>query len=79
MVYLDEWPLNGSSSSSSSSRLYFLQILFLFLYIKQDCYPDHCDSSSGMTVLEGDTDVSSTNEENLCEVNKKTDEITGYL
>jgi len=32
-----------------------------------------------MTVLEGDTDVSSTNEENLCEVNKKTDEITGYL
>jgi len=32
-----------------------------------------------MTVLDGDTDISSTNEENSYEANKKTDEITGYL
>jgi len=53
--------------------------LLLFVHMKQDCYPDHCSSTSAMTVLEGDTDISSTNEENSYEANKKTDEITGYL
>jgi len=47
--------------------------------VKQDCYPDHCGSASGMTVIEGDTNISSTDEENSYKANKKTDEITGLF
>lgn len=57
----------------------FLFILHVFLCVKQDCYPDHCGSASGMTVIEGDTNISSTDEENSYKANKKTDEITGLF
>ena len=52
-------------------------VLFLFLLIKQDRLSDRGDDKSGMIILEGDTDVLSTDEENCFEANKKTDEMTG--
>jgi len=50
-----------------------------FALVKQDRLSDHSGSQSGMIVLEGDTDVSTINdEENNFEANKKTDEMTGW-
>jgi len=47
--------------------------------VKQDHLSDHSSSQSGLIVLEGDTDVSTINdEENSFEANKKTDEMTGW-
>jgi len=59
--------------------LSFMLVLLVFLHMKQDHLSGHSSSESGMIILEGETGVSSTNEENNFEANKKTDEMTGYF
>jgi len=51
--------------------------LFVLVLVKQGRFTDHCNSKPSMIVLEGDTDDSNANEENIFEANKKTDEMTG--
>jgi len=58
--------------------LAFVQVLSLFLHVKQGHVADHSSSKPGMIILEGDTDVADTSEDNNLEANKKTDEMTGY-
>ena len=64
----------------SSKCLAFVQVLLLLiLCVKQGHVADHSSSKPGMIILEGDTDVADTSEDNNFEANKKTDEMTGYL
>ena len=53
-------------------------VTFVIVLVNQDHLSSHSSSEPGMIVLEGDTDISSTNQEDNFEANKKTDELTGY-